>query len=152
MAEAVAYYKAHPNEDLRLPRRIELMAEQEQDKHLEEDIWVQIIDDYLDSDVVERVNAAYLYERALNKSMADMRKGEAARILTIMRNEIQGWHEIGKARLNGYGRAGICFERDQVSPNVTIEASPKVTKQAKGDTNLDQIGFHEVDDNTIIPF
>lgn len=152
IAEAVAYYKQHPNEELRLPRRIEQLAEQEQDMHLEEDVWLQIIDDYLDTEPVARVNAAYLYERALNKNMADMRKGEAARILTIMRNDIVGWHEIGKARLNGYGRAGICFERDQVSPNVTIEASPKVTEQAKGDAKLDKTGFEPVDDNTIIPF
>ena len=152
MAEAVHYYKEHPNEDLRLPRRIELMAEQAQDEHLEEDVWVQIIDDYLDGDIVGRVNAAYLYEKALDKNPADMRKGEAARILTIMRNDIDGWHEIGKARLNGYGRAGICFERDQVSPNVTQEVSPKVTKSAKGDTQSSEVGFEDVDDNLIIPF
>lgn len=152
MAEAVHYYKEHPNEDLRLPRRIEFMAEEAQDEHLEEDVWVQIIDDYLDEDLVSRVNAAYLYDKALDKNPADMRKGEAARILTIMRNDVKGWHEIGKARLNGYGRAGICFERDQVSPNVTQEASPKVTKSAKGDTQSSEVGFEEVDDNIVIPF
>lgn len=156
MAEAVAYYKAHPTEDLRLPRRIELMAEQEQDEHLEEDVWVQIIDDYLDSEPISRVNAAYLYDKVLDKNPADMRKGEAARILTIMRNDIDGWHEIGKARLNGYGRAGICFERDQVSPNDTREVSPKVTEttsnSTKGDTKSIAPGFVGVDDNIIIPF
>lgn len=155
-AEAVAYYKAHPDENLKLPRHIELMAEREQDEHLEEDVWVQIIDDYLHGDLVGRVNAAYLYEKALDKNPADMRKGEAARILTIMRNDIEGWHEIGKARLNGYGRAGICFERDQVSPNDTPKVSPKVTETAskamKGDTNSKAIGFEEVDDDLVIPF
>lgn len=152
MAEAVAYYKEHPHEDLRLPRRIELMAEEAQEEHLEEDVWVQIIDDYLHGDIVERVNAAYLYEKALDKNPADMRKGEAARILTIMRNDIKGWHEIGKARLSGYGRAGICFERDHGAQSVTIEVSPKVTTQSKGDTQLTATGFEELDDNTIIPF
>jgi len=77
-----------------------------------------------------------------------MRKGEAARILTIMRNDIEGWHEIGKARLHGYGRAGICFERDPASPKVT-ESAPK---SAKGDTTSGGVGFSEVDDNIIIPF
>ena len=155
MAEAVAYYKAHPKEDLRLSRRMELMAEQAQGEHLEEDVWVQIIDDYLESEPVSRVNAAYLFEKALGKNPSDMRKGEAARILTIMRNDIKGWHEIGKARLNGYGRAGICFERDQVTPTTT-EVSPKVTEtganSAKGDTSETLPGFEEVDDNNLFPF
>ena len=148
MAEAVAYYKAHPDEDLKLPRRIELMAEKEQDEHLEEDVWVQIIDDYLHDDLVGRVNAAYLYEKALDKNPADMRKGESNRIVTIMRNDIEGWHEIGKARLNGYGRRGICFERDQVSPKVTETEQ----KNTLGDTKSLPKGFEELDDNTIIPF
>ena len=148
MAEAVAYYKAHPEEELILPKHIEAMAKEAQDEHLEEDVWVQIIDDYLETDLAGRVNAAYLYEKALEKNMADMRKGEAARILTIMRNDIKGWHEIGKARLNGYGRAAICFERDQVSPKaVKIEQKP-----SQGDTKESMIGFEEVDDNIIIPF
>lgn len=145
MAEAVAYYKAHPDEELILPKHIELMAKEAQDEHLEEDVWVQIIDDYLESDLTGRVNAAYLYEKALNKDMADMRKGEAARILTIMRNDIKGWHEIGKARLNGYGRAGICFERDQVSPKVT-ETEPE---PSEGDT---ETGFTEVAPDEVFPF
>lgn len=152
VAEAVAYYKAHPDEDLELPKHIRDMAEKEQNEHLEEDVWVQIIDDYLESDLIGRVNAAYLYEKALGKTAADMRKGEAGRILTIMRNDIKGWHEIGKARLSGYGRAGICFERDKVSPNDAQNSSPKVTEQAKGDTLPSDIGFEELDDNIIIPF
>lgn len=155
MAEAVAYYKAHPKEDLRLARTIELMAERAQDEHLEEDVWVQIIDDYLETELDNRVNAAYLYDKALGKNPSDMRKGEAARILTIMRNDIKGWHEIGKARLNGYGRAGICFERDMVAPTTT-EVSPKVTENSpiltKGDTNLRAVGFQEVNDNELFPF
>jgi hypothetical protein len=69
-----------------------------------------------------------------------------------MRNDIKGWHEIGKARLSGYGRAGICFERDPVSPNVTQDTSPKVTDEVKGDTQTGQTGFEELDDNIIIPF
>ena len=152
VAEAVAYYKAHPTDDLELPKHIRDIAEREQNEHLEEDVWVQIIDDYLETDLVGRVNAAYLYEKALGKTAADMRKGEAGRILTIMRNDIKGWHEIGKARLSGYGRAGICFERDPVSPNATQDTSPKVTDEVKGDTRTGRNGFEELDDNIIIPF
>ena len=152
MAEAVAYYKAHPNEDLRLPRRIELMAEEAQDEHLEEDVWVQIIDEYLERELVGRVNAAYLYDNALGKNPADMRKGESNRIVTIMRNDIAGWHEIGKARLTGYGNRSVCFEREKSVTQDIPDVSPKVTKQAVGDTKTEAIGFTEVDDNIVIPF
>lgn len=145
MAEAVAYYKAHPDEELILPKHIELMAKEAQDEHLEEDVWVQIIDDYLESDLTGRVNAAYLYEKALNKDMADMRKWEAARILIIMRNDIKGWHEIGKARLGGYGRAAICFERDKVSP----KTEKNNQNPLESDTGP---GFTEVAPDEVFPF
>lgn len=152
MAEAVAYYKEHPDEELRLSRRIEIMAEEAQDEHLEEDVWVQIIDEYLEKELVGRVNAAYLYENALNKNAADMRKGESNRIVTIMRNDISGWHEIGKARLAGYGNRSVCFERDKDVTQDAPKVSPKVTKQTAGDTEIEAVGFTEVDDNIVIPF
>ena len=153
MAEAVVEYKRDPNKAPVLPFDIEEQAKREQLNHLEEDVWVSIIQDHLDNELVGRVNAAYIYDKAFGKDPVDMRKGEAGRILTIMRNDIIGWHEIGKARLNGYGRAGICFERDQVSPNDTQEVSPKVTEtcqnSAIGDTYS---GFEEVANDDVIPF
>ena len=145
IAEAVAEYKADPNKKPVLPFELEEQAKLEQMGHLEEDVWVSIIQDYLDAEPVGRVNAALIYDKAFGKDPVDMRKGEAGRILTIMRNDIVGWHEIGKARLNGYGRAGICFERDQVSPN-EAEGGEKVTQ---GDTST---GFIEVEADEIIPF
>ena len=152
MAEAVAYYKAHPDEELRLSRRIEIMAEEAQDEHLEEDVWVQIIDEYLDRELVGRVNAAYLYENALGKNPTDMRKGESNRIVTIMRNDISGWHEIGKARLTGYGKRSVCFERDERHPSATQEAPPKVAERSKGYPKQTEIGFEEVEEGLDIPF
>ena len=145
IAEAVAEYKADPNKKPVLPFELEEQAKLQQMGHLEEDVWVSIIQDYLDNEPVGRVNAALIYDKAFGKDPVDMRKGEAGRILTIMRNDIVGWHEIGKARLNGYGRAGICFERDQVSPN-EAEGGAKVTQ---GDTST---GFIEVEADEVIPF
>lgn len=145
IAEAVHEYKKDPNKTPVLPFRLEEQAKKEQIAHLEEDVWVSIIQDHLDNELVGRVNAAYIYDKAFGKDPVDMRKGEAGRILTIMRNDIEGWHEIGKARLNGYGRAGICFERDKVSPNDTQDAKG----DAIGDT---QSGFTEVGDELDIPF
>ena len=141
IAEAVAEYKADPNKKPVLPFELEEQAKLEQMGHLEEDVWVSIIQDYLDNEPVGRVNAALIYDKAFGKDPVDMRKGEAGRILTIMRNDIVGWHEIGKARLNGYGRAGICFERDKVTPSDGNESI--------GDTST---GFHQVEADEVIPF
>lgn len=152
IAEAVQYYKTHPDEDLVLPAHLEEAATANQDSHMEEDVWVSIIQEYLDTEPISRVNAAMIYDQAFGKNPVDMRKGEASRILTILRNDIQGWTEIGKARLAGYGRAGICFERVKEQKDVTLDASPA----AKGDTfegkNRVTGAFHEIDDNIIIPF
>lgn len=144
IAEAVAYYKQHPQDPLVLPRDLEEAARQAQTNHLEEDVWVSIIEDFLDAEPCYRVNAAYIWDKAFGRDPADMRKGEASRILTIMRNDIKGWREIGKARLNGYGRAAVCFERDGQNDD------SKVTLfDTKGDT-LD--GFQSVDGDEVIPF
>jgi len=145
IAEAVAEYKKDPNKKPVLPFDIEEQAKREQLNHLEEDVWVSIIQDHLDNELVGRVNAAYIYDKAFGKDPVDMRKGEAGRILTIMRNDIFGWHEIGKARLTGYGKRGICFERDQVSPNED-EGSTKVA------VGGGKTGFVEVEDDEVIPF
>ena len=145
IAEAVHEYKQDPDVAPVLSFELEEAVKREQLAHLEEDVWVSIIQEHLDNEIVGRVNAAYIYDKAFGKDPVDMRKGEAGRILTIMRNDIEGWHEIGKARLNGYGRAGICFERDQVSP--------KDEKSMEGDAIGDTLsGFSEVDDDEVMPF
>lgn len=149
IAEAVHEYKADPNKVPVLPFALEEQAKREQLAHLEEDVWVSIIQDHLDTEPVGRVNAAYIYDKAFGKDPVDMRKGEAGRILTIMRNDIVGWHEIGKARLNGYGRAGICFERDEASPNTDLGDTLGDAKVTQGDT---KIGFDEVEADEVIPF
>jgi len=142
IAEAVHYYKQHQNEPLTLPQWLEDTARLIQEGHMEEDVWVSIIQDYLDNELVGRVNAAYLYDKAFGRNPVDMRKGETSRILTIMRNDIKGWHEIGKARIHGYGNSGICFERDAEGDTETLSLT-------EGDTSN---GFVAVPDDEIIPF
>ena len=109
---------------------------------MEEDVWVSIIQDFLDNEPVNRINAAYLYDKAFDRNPVDMRKGETSRILTIMRNDIKGWHEVGKARMSGYGNSGICFERD-------LEGDKTTNGALEGDT---KIGFTAIPDDEIIPF
>lgn len=149
IAEAVAEYKKDPLKKPVLPMDIEEQAKREQIAHLEEDVWVSIIQDHLDTELVGRVNAAYIYDKAFGKDPVDMRKGEAGRILTIMRNDIVGWHEIGKARLNGYGKRGICFERDNMPPNEDLGGALGGAKTELGGA---EIGFSEVEGDEIIPF
>ena len=144
IAEAVAEYKKNPSAPLVLPYELEEEAKQAQLRHLEEDVWVSIIEDFLEAEPVHRVNAAYIWEKAFDKNPADMRKGEASRIVTIMRNDIEGWSEIGKARLPGYGRGAVCFERD------TDAKGDK--NDTLGDTNDGDTGFETVDDSIDIPF
>lgn len=142
IAEAVHYYKQHKDEPLTLPHWLEETAKLMQEGHMEEDVWVSIIQDFLDNEPVNRINAAFLYDKAFDRNPVDMRKGETSRILTIMRNDIKGWHEVGKARMNGYGNSGICFERD-------LEGDKATSDSLEGDT---KIGFTAVPDDEIIPF
>ena len=144
IAEAVAEYKKNPSAPLVLPYELEEEAKQAQLRHLEEDVWVSIIEDFLEAEPVHRVNAAYIWEKAFDKNPADMRKGEASRIVTIMRNDIEGWSEIGKARLPGYGRGAVCFERDNDAKGDKIDTI--------GDTFEGGAGFETVDDTLNIPF
>lgn len=138
IAEAVADYKRDPSAPLVLPYELEEEAKQAQLRHLEEDVWVSIIEDFLEDEPVHRVNAAYIWEKAFGKNPADMRKGEASRIVTIMRNDIKGWEEIGKARLAGYGKNAVCFERIVETKGGTL-----------GGTSS---GFEPVGDDVNIPF
>ena len=64
-------------------------------------------------------------------------------MLTIMRHDIKGWHEIGKGRIDGYGRGAICFERDKSLSPSREKVSPSVTKNT---------GFEPVGDTEEIPF
>jgi hypothetical protein len=61
-------------------------------------------------------------------------------MLTILRNDIKGWHEVGKKRIDDYGRGAVCFERDTEEP---ATVSPSVTNGTV---------FEPVGDKFEIPF
>ena len=149
IAEAVYRYKVDPTKKPVLPNSVAEQAVKEQNDHLEEDAWVSIIGEYLENDLAGRVNASYIWEKAFNKNAADMRKGEATRILTIMRNEIPGWHEVGKKRVPGYGNSSICFERDNMSSMMSPMTTNSTTAPSIGDTFG---GFQEVIDDDELLF
>lgn len=113
IAEAVHNYKQDPTALPVMPDHLADEAIEKQLEHLEEDPWVVLIENYLEHTNLFRINANIIWEEGFEKPPADLRRAEIGRILTIMRNDIKGWHEIGKARIGGYGNSSICFERDQ---------------------------------------
>lgn len=140
VAEAVHYYKQDPNKKPVLPKNVEMDAVQAQAEHLEEDSWVSLIEDYLSETHRDRVNVLCIWAEGFKQDPVLQRRADINRMLTIMRNDITGWHEIGKARIDGYGRGAICFERgDKPVPSV----SP---------SDLESTAFEPVGDAIEIPF
>lgn len=131
IAESVAYYKANPNKPPILPRHIAEEAIAAQYEHLEQDVWVDLITEFLDKTRRDRVNAAVIWDEGFKRDPVDMKRAESSRILTIMRHDVKGWHEIGKHRIAGFGNSSICFEKD------------------RPDTSS---GFTEIDDDETVPF
>jgi predicted P-loop ATPase len=112
VAEAVHLYKSNPKKEPVLPRHLEAQARQAQSEHLEEDSWVTLITEYLSQTARERVNVLCILDEGFKQDLVKQRRSDINRILTIMRHDIHGWHEIGKARIPNYGNNAVCFERD----------------------------------------
>lgn len=140
VAEAVHYYKMDPNKIPVLPKNVEADAMKAQTDHLEEDPWVQLIDEYLHKTARDRVNVLCIWDEGFKQDVVLQKRADVNRILTIMRNDITGWHEVGKKRIDGYGRGAICFERD-------TEELQTVTPSVTNGT-----GFEAVGDTELIPF
>lgn len=133
IAEAVHYYKSHPDELPIMSESLVKLAEKMQAEHLEEDSWTTIIQDYLDNTQRSRVNALCLWVEAFNKDKADLRRAEIGRILTIMRKDIKGWHETGKGRCPDYGNGAACFERSSEFGNIVTGGTGFQVDEAAAD-------------------
>jgi predicted P-loop ATPase len=140
IAEAVHYYKQNPNKAPVLPKNVEADAMKAQTDHLEEDPWVQLIDEYLQETHRDRVNVLCIWDEGFKQDVVLQKRADVNRILTILRNDIKGWHEVGKKRIDNYGRGAICFERDTEELGTV---SPSVTNGT---------GFEAVGDTELIPF
>lgn len=140
IAEAVHDYKQNPNALPVLPNHVAADAMKAQTEHLEEDPWVQLIDDYLHRTSRNRVNVLCIWDEGFKQDVVLQKRADVNRILTIMRNDIEGWHEVGKKRIDDYGRGAICFERD-------TEQLQTVTPTVTNGT-----GFESVGDTELIPF
>ena len=140
VAEAVHNYKQNPNALPVLPNHVAADAMKAQTEHLEEDPWVQLIDDYLHRTARDRVNVLCIWDEGFKQDAVLQKRADVNRILTIMRNDISGWHEVGKKRIDDYGRGAICFERDTEQLQTV---TPTVTENT---------GFEPVGDIETIPF
>lgn len=144
IAEAVHLYKQDPNKAPVLPKAIAADALKAQTEHLEEDPWVQLIDDYLHRTQRNRINVLCIWEEGFHQDGVQQKRSDVNRMLTILRNDIKGWHEVGKKRIDDYGRGAICFERD--TENVTEQL------RTVSPNDIESTGFEPVGDNELIPF
>jgi predicted MPP superfamily phosphohydrolase len=115
-----------------------------QTEHLEEDPWVQLIDDYLHRTQRNRINVLCIWEEGFHQDGVQQKRSDVNRMLTILRNDIKGWHEVGKKRIDDYGRGAICFERD--TKNVTEQL------RTVSPSDIESTGFEPVGDTETIPF
>ena len=108
-AEAMYYFKAaNKRPKLILPKSLQAEALERQQRYLEEDVNVGIIQKYLDETNRSKICAVHIWNEALDEQ-GRPNKYDANKIHTIMRNEITGWKSVGKRRTE-YGVLR-CYER-----------------------------------------
>lgn len=105
---------------LMLPARLTKMAEEAQQSYLEEDPYIGIIQEWLDTHTtVNRVCAVQLWKEALDIPVDPTLK-QINDIHSIMRNSVTGWKYIGQQRNGNYGRQR-CYERINKDRFVYVE-------------------------------
>lgn len=109
-SEALHIFKGE-NPRLVLPKSLQDTAIQKQMTFLEEDPWVGMIQHYLDHTPKERICVMDLWREALDRDRDEPKRPETNRMHTIMKNEISGWHTVGKQRCDDYG-IQRAYERD----------------------------------------
>lgn len=109
--EAMHYYEQHPKEPLVLPADLQQIAMDEQERYLEEDPKIGVIQEWLDHADVDRVCVLMLWKEALKKAYDEPTKREINELHDIMRNSITGWKAVGKQKTKGYG-VQRCYDRD----------------------------------------
>ena len=112
-AEALHYFReANMHPELVLPEKMQKEALKRQMVFLEEDPQTGIIQNWLDQTVMKRVCVMDLWQKALGED-GRPKRAESNRMHSLMRNEIKGWHSIGRAGSDEFGKQ-ICYERDEL--------------------------------------
>lgn len=95
-----------------LPPRIQKAALEAQDRYLEEDHRIGVIQEWLDRTDEPRVCALMLWREALDQTLSEPSRRDTNEIHDIMRNNIKGWKPAGKQRVAEYG-IQRCYEREK---------------------------------------
>ena len=107
------FMRAGGSVPLILPPEVERQAEEMRTAYLEEDPDIGLIQEWLDKSETDRVCAVQLWREALSHPFDQYGKKDINAIHEIMKNNIKGWHSIGKQRCGTYGFQRA-YERDAV--------------------------------------
>jgi predicted P-loop ATPase len=93
-----------------LPKRLQHEAINMQERYMEEDPRVGIIQEWLDTSEHDRVCVAMLWKEALGNDYGEPKRVDVREIHDIMRNSVADWEPVGKRRCGEYG-VQRCYER-----------------------------------------
>ena len=93
-----------------LPKRLQHEAINMQERYMEEDPRVGIIQEWLDKSEHDRVCVAMIWKEALGNDYGEPKRVDVREIHDIMRNAVAGWEPVGKRRCGEYG-VQRCYER-----------------------------------------
>lgn len=109
------------NTMLTLPRKLQQAALNAQIHYQEDDPYIGMIQQWLDNTAEDRVCVMMIWKEALKHEFDDPGRKQTNDLHEIMRNEIHGWHYVGKLQCGKYGKQR-CYERDTV-PSVPSEST-----------------------------
>ena len=97
------YLRAGGRVRLVLPKKFEEQALAAQEDYMEEDPYIGVLQNWLDNTKYDRVCSLMIWKEAFGHIYDDCPLKETRRIHDIMRNNITGWHPVGKQYVDGYG-------------------------------------------------
>ena len=93
-----------------LPKRLQREAINMQERYMEEDPRIGLIQEWLDTSEHSRVCVAMIWKEALGNDYGEPKRVDVREIHDIMRNSVADWEPVGKRRCGEYG-VQRCYER-----------------------------------------
>lgn len=98
---------------LTMPERLFKAAVEAQEAYLEEDPYIGMVQEWLDTNEdIDRVCAIMLWREALQHAFNDPTKKDINELHDIMKNSIKGWKYVGRQRVGVYG-VQRCYVRTE---------------------------------------
>ena len=88
--------------------------------YLEEDPYIGMIQEYLDTHDVNRVCVIMLWREALGHEYDDPARKTVNELHDIMRNNVTGWKYVGQQRIEKYGRQR-CYDRTMTDEFMVVD-------------------------------